>query len=62
MLCLVILISTIHCITKIISTPCDMSEDLRDEIPWFRISLLSHLCQQDRKKQFITNLSSENIH
>ena len=51
-------ISTIHCITETIYAYPGMSGDLSGEISWFLSpSSLSQLCQSDRKKQFITNLS-----
>lgn len=59
MLCLVTLISAIHCFTEMISTNCGLTGGLSDEVEtsWLLspFSSLSQLCQPGRKKQFITN-------
>ena len=51
MLCPVVLISIIHCISEITSTHCDFSGDLSNEVSWFLSSLsLSQFCEPDLKK------------
>ena len=63
MLCHIVFVSFFHCITKMISVHCLMSENLSNEIYWFLSSLsCSQLYLPDHKNQFVTNLLSKNMH
>ena len=62
MLCPVVLISIIHCISEITSTHCDFSGDLSNEVSWFLSSLsLSQFCEPDLKKAIYHQVINKKI-